>query len=288
MKKSEIRKAIKTFGNGFIEYVAEKKLSKVYKKSQYHQYDIYQGVELNSDFQIDFLKRWGESNNQNKDFYLVLWHKEKYMLELILSRILFANNREIECWYLATPQNDKNKDYYKNNLNFIEKIDSEIVESVKEQQENINTEPKQFNRVNEGYLFAENESFEDVYKKLYEMLLDLVDIHSNVESKESHWLEGESKESAYLRKTRQTGYISIVKERDSYKCTACGLAPKNNDKIGLLCVHHLNPLSLTDKVVKTKTDDLVTLCPNCHKIAHKKRPIPFTAKEIKARRKEML
>ncbi|MCM1140270.1 MAG: HNH endonuclease, partial [Muribaculum sp.] len=47
-------------------------------------------------------------------------------------------------------------------------------------------------------------------------------------------------------------------------------------------VHHLKPLSQTDEEHEVTADDLVPLCANCHAIAHRRSPEPFTPDEIKA------
>lgn len=47
-------------------------------------------------------------------------------------------------------------------------------------------------------------------------------------------------------------------------------------------VHHLKPISQTDDEHEVSIDDLVPLCANCHAMAHRRYPEPFTPEELKA------
>ncbi|HDZ3749554.1 TPA: HNH endonuclease, partial [Vibrio cholerae] len=51
-----------------------------------------------------------------------------------------------------------------------------------------------------------------------------------------------------------------------------------NGKYVIDC-HHTNPLATTGKI-NTELGTLVCLCPNCHRVAHLKRP-PYTVAELK-------
>lgn len=47
-------------------------------------------------------------------------------------------------------------------------------------------------------------------------------------------------------------------------------------------VHHLKPISQTDDEHEISMDDLMPLCANCHAMAHRRSPEPFTPEELKA------
>lgn len=53
-----------------------------------------------------------------------------------------------------------------------------------------------------------------------------------------------------------------------------------NSGLKFIEAHHIKPLSESDDKVKTKTEDLILICSNCHKMIHRKRPW-LTVKEIK-------
>lgn len=90
--------------------------------------------------------------------------------------------------------------------------------------------------------------------------------HTTIESVElkEDLYEGNTKERFILQKERNQEVVKRVKERDKYKCRVCGFYYK--DKI--VEVHHLIPLSESQEDCKIELDNLVTLCPNCHSMAH--------------------
>ena len=77
-------------------------------------------------------------------------------------------------------------------------------------------------------------------------------------------LEGEKKEVTGYRILRSTKLVADRKAKDHYTCQACGFNFNNQ----IVHVHHLDPLSEYKHPQKTTIEDLITLCPNCHYIAH--------------------
>ena len=75
--------------------------------------------------------------------------------------------------------------------------------------------------------------------------------------------EGELTERAFLSKKRNQQIVSLVKQRDNYKCLACKF--HHNDEI--VQAHHLIPIKDKQAGV-VKEDELITLCPTCHALAH--------------------
>lgn len=57
---------------------------------------------------------------------------------------------------------------------------------------------------------------------------------------------------------------NMAKERDRFTCVACGFHYHGE----IVQAHHHDPLSERKEPKKTKLEDLITLCPNCHYIAH--------------------
>lgn|GEM_PF-2374158 len=93
-------------------------------------------------------------------------------------------------------------------------------------------------------------------------------IIDNNEAKESvkEEREGEFVERRILSRKRNQEIVKQVKERDNYTCR-CKMCNFNyNNKI--IQAHHLKPLSEADGEIVVKAEDLITLCPNCHAIAH--------------------
>lgn len=70
-----------------------------------------------------------------------------------------------------------------------------------------------------------------------------------------------------------------------YACFACGsdLSDRyGSAAVGLIEVHHLTPVSKLGPGYRINpATDLVPLCPNCHRVAHRRDP-PFTVEELRA------
>jgi hypothetical protein len=75
--------------------------------------------------------------------------------------------------------------------------------------------------------------------------------------------EGRRIEVKGSRLQRSSALVKKVKVRDDYTCQACGFEFHKQ----IVHVHHLDPLA-ERKRTKTTEDDLITLCPNCHYLAH--------------------
>lgn len=94
-------------------------------------------------------------------------------------------------------------------------------------------------------------------------------------------LEGNPRLIAHLRRERNPAIVKAKKEavlRTTGKlcCEVCGF--DFQDIYGELgdgfCeVHHLQPLSKADGVVKTELKDLAIVCSNCHRIIHRTNPM---------------
>ena len=69
-----------------------------------------------------------------------------------------------------------------------------------------------------------------------------------------------------------------------HACVVCGLDPfaRYGNAGTIIEVHHLQPLSLAGKSRPYNPEsDLVPFCPNCHRAAHTRRPVPWTPKELR-------
>jgi hypothetical protein len=77
-------------------------------------------------------------------------------------------------------------------------------------------------------------------------------------------LEGGKKEYTGYRLQRSSALVAAVKKRDDFSCVAC----KFHFEKQIIHVHHLDPLSERKEPAETSEDDLITLCPTCHYLAH--------------------
>ncbi len=86
----------------------------------------------------------------------------------------------------------------------------------------------------------------------------------------SYFLEGEKYITELTKRKRDRSLIRYRLEKDKYKCQNCGFSASTitgipSDSI-LVEIHHINPIQ--DGERETKIEDLITLCPNCHKVIH--------------------
>ena len=77
-------------------------------------------------------------------------------------------------------------------------------------------------------------------------------------------LEGEREDVTVYRIRRSAKLVRATKERDYHTCRACGFHFEDQ----IVHVHHLDPISEYKSPQTTKLDDLLTLCPTCHHLAH--------------------
>lgn len=87
-----------------------------------------------------------------------------------------------------------------------------------------------------------------------------------------------------LSGARNSKLAKMRKAHDDYKCQSCDFKLKLNGKYVIEC-HHLNPIG-QNGARETTLNDLISLCPTCHRIAHT-RQSPLTIKEIISARKSL-
>ncbi len=79
--------------------------------------------------------------------------------------------------------------------------------------------------------------------------------------------------SAHLRRERSRFLAERCKQRDGYRCTVCGMifAALYGDALGggFAEAHHVKPLGSMGARVKTRLEDLITVCANCHRMLHR-------------------
>ncbi len=101
----------------------------------------------------------------------------------------------------------------------------------------------------------------------YENAISCSDINllmSKTNIQNSELYEGILKEITILQKTRNKEIVKNVKERDDYTCCACGFYFENK----IVEAHHLIPIADKDEKYIVNAEDLITLCPTCHSLAH--------------------
>lgn len=77
-------------------------------------------------------------------------------------------------------------------------------------------------------------------------------------------VEGEKNQATSYSISRSSKLVRAAKRRDGYTCRACSFHFHKK----IVQAHHLNPLSERINPQETFVDNLITLCPNCHYLAH--------------------
>ena len=90
-------------------------------------------------------------------------------------------------------------------------------------------------------------------------------------------IEGYKQDQQLYLAERDRSLVMKRKERDEFTCQACSFRFSVSGKHVIEC-HHLYPISLGKR--ETRIEDLVSLCPNCHRIAHMREPI-YSLEELK-------
>lgn len=94
-------------------------------------------------------------------------------------------------------------------------------------------------------------------------------------------LEGIVREAAYLRRIRDQQIVQERKRIDDFTCQVCGYRRELPNGLFVVDVHHLNPLGGSSDLRITSTEDLICLCPNCHRIAHSRPDRPLEIVEVR-------
>lgn len=99
--------------------------------------------------------------------------------------------------------------------------------------------------------------------------------------------EGILREQNYLVRSRDPRLVEQRKVLDDFTCQVCAFRLMVTDGKFVIDVHHLNPIGSIVGVVITSLQDLVCLCPNCHRIAHSIRDQPLSLKQIIEQRQKL-
>ncbi|CAN7573639.1 HNH endonuclease [Neorhizobium sp. LjRoot104] len=102
-----------------------------------------------------------------------------------------------------------------------------------------------------------------------------------VEVRYREGIEGIAAEATYLRRLRDPSLVEARKLRDDFTCQACGFRLDVGGGRFIIDVHHVHPLGKASSSVLTTIDDLICLCPTCHRIAHTGKLEPLGLNEVR-------
>lgn len=130
--------------------------------------------------------------------------------------------------------------------------------------------------------FADKEESQEIVSRVISLINEGVNpVLPDVDQTQST-LEGNPRLVAHLRRERNSAIVNakkdaILRATGRLCCEACGFDFKEvygEIGDGFCEVHHLQPLSKADGVVKTELGDLAIVCSNCHRIIHRTDPMP--------------
>ena len=90
--------------------------------------------------------------------------------------------------------------------------------------------------------------------------------------------EGYEQDRHVLAYARNADIAEQRKKRDEYRCQSCGFHLQVDGRYIIEC-HHTRPVAQSG-VREVHIDELVSLCPTCHRIAHTKLD-PYTVQELR-------
>lgn len=126
-------------------------------------------------------------------------------------------------------------------------------------------------------------STENVTVPLLVAMAELIGFKRVLESDQEGEDEGALTEAIVKRRERSLRNRVMCFAIHGYECSVCMVKPRSTyNFVGdILEVHHLEPLAAQSKPRKfDPREDLVPLCPNCHRAIHRRNP-PYTPKELR-------
>jgi predicted HNH restriction endonuclease len=97
--------------------------------------------------------------------------------------------------------------------------------------------------------------------------------------------QSENRKQVRLHVVRErSGFIRLQrKQADKFTCQICRDNIRKYGKIGknIAEAHHIRPLGTIRRQTKTTVNDLITVCPNCHRILHRMKGGPEDIEKLK-------
>lgn len=237
----------------------------------------YRVLQLHGNYTIQF-REWA-----GRPFYLMLFRGSKYLFEIELVKIL--KEKDKYTWYLSKPKNEKNINILNKKLGNPIDVPTtyrNLILNIKKRLKAGSVVYKQ------GYSLVVNGSWTDLNNAFLDVMHSIILEHASdhirtievkdfdIDSIEA--LEGYRSDKTYLQTKRNREIVKRRKRFDDHTCQVCGFQLQINKRFIIEC-HHLISFSEKDERI-TKMEDLVSLCPTCHRIAHTHKP-PYSINELK-------
>jgi 5-methylcytosine-specific restriction protein A len=277
------KKDFMEFGDFLINIIQERfPESKLVRDYQiYEGWNIFIYLEITSRLNCQF-REWG-----GNPFYFVVEHNNRKLCQLDLTRLIEEDGKYT--WYFSKPTNKETKRIFDSLFDYYEETPEPYRVKVKEQKILLNSNPTVFKS---GYLFLQDAPIEELklqfinlIENLYEYSINpfnwqgkrrKIEKYFNIDDIEAE--EGYKEDKKYLYTQRNKEIVEMRKIKDNYTCQICGFYFELNGKKIIEC-HHLKPLS-DGEIRITNINDLISVCPTCHRIIHLRKP-PLSPEEVK-------
>ena len=239
-------------------------------------YEIeHQSLLISGGMRVAF-RWWGD-----KPAYLILFKGGRYVYELDLSRVVESGNRYT--WHLSRPSHKANQKLLKKNFPWYETIDPQYRDAMVAQKKKL----KSGRLIQKGaFYFIHNGNYGQLEDKFLELIDKVISLHlgsvvtlskEKFDLDDAKALEGYQADKRYLLTKRNQVLVKKRKLKDNYTCHGCGFKLYINNKHIIEC-HHTKPVAGGETRV-TNIDELICLCPTCHRIVHTQNP-PISIAEI--------
>jgi predicted HNH restriction endonuclease len=115
------------------------------------------------------------------------------------------------------------------------------------------------------------------------------DAHEGASGRKRKFSEGARFDVTLSRTERRQALRKECLREHGAACIVCGVnfhERYGDIGDGFIHVHHLDPLSQAEGSREATVDDVRPVCPNCHAMLHRRRPCPYTPKDLMAMMKE--
>lgn len=106
----------------------------------------------------------------------------------------------------------------------------------------------------------------------------------------TRYVEGAVTQQTIDKRERNSQARDAAIKRDKCRCRVCEFDfEKTYGPVGkeYIEVHHIDPISNHEDEHEIEVDKLVCLCANCHAMAHRRKPVPFSIAELKQMLKDV-
>lgn len=137
---------------------------------------------------------------------------------------------------------------------------------------------------NHGTSEALEEAASEVIVPILASMAELIGYDEIDAAVQDNEMEGAVYTSLVRRRERSSRNRFLCLSIHGHRCVICGFEPRETyPTLGsIIEVHHLQPLSALNAPREyDPRRDLVPLCPNCHRMIHLRRPVPYSLEELR-------